>query len=308
MGRRGGALAAALAALAALAAAPGGAWAFRNVPAECPRLKARGCRRSVHCVWSGKACAAAGDSGEAKCAAVQVKERRKRRRRRRGRKKRSRKRALCEMLKPAGGACVCSNQEGGLCGTCTYQSNEPTPPVPGGTGGPKGPCPESLDGALRRHHDGACGEWIAAWATNYGDYNKHHGREVACSDCPGWEAGDNCQGIHKVGKTPCVTAVGGADWNNPVCRKAGCYAIRCTGPKTVQPTCSDDNAVIIVQVVDGCAECDPPGTGGYVFDMSNQPFFEITQGGEGPIFIEYQEVSCDKMPPLGRDQSCKITL
>ena len=295
MRRRGWAAAVGvLAAAAALAAAPGGAWAGfgrgpEDLASECPKLKGRRCRRSMHCMWSGGSCAVAGDSGEAQCAAVQVKERRHHRKRSR----KSRKRALCEMLQPAGGACVCSNQQG-LCGTCTYQSNEPTPP---------GPVPVPAPVPAPGPGPGRGGEWIAAWATPFGDYNTLTGANVSCSNCEG------CQGFQKVGKTPCVTAVGGASWGNPVCRKAGCYAIRCTGPKSVLPTCGNDqNAIIIVQVVDGCG-CSPAGTSGQqVFDMNLQAFFEITQGGKGPIYIEYQEVSCDKMPPLGLDQSCKITV
>jgi hypothetical protein len=145
--------------------------------------------------------------------------------------------------------------------------------------------------------------WIKAWATNYGDYNKLTGKDVACSDCKG------CQGFEDVGKTPCVTAIGGASYGSPACTKAGCYAVRCTGARTVQPTCKNNDAVI-VQVVDQCVGCSPAGTADqHVFDMNNQAFFEITTGGGGPINIEYKEVDCGKMPkPFSLSSSCKIAV
>jgi hypothetical protein len=145
--------------------------------------------------------------------------------------------------------------------------------------------------------------WIKAWATNYGDYNKLTGSNVACSDCKG------CQGFQDVGKTPCVTAIGGASWGSPACTKAGCYAVRCTGARTGSPTCANNDAVI-VQVVDQCGDCSPAGTADqHVFDMNNQAFFEITTGGGGPINIEYKEVDCGKMPkPFSLSSSCKITV
>ena len=192
-----------------------------------------------------------------------------------------RKRARCNSTP----GCQCTRRKG-KCGACApLILGDPTPnPTPNPTP------PVNTAG------------WISAWATNYGDYNTVPPTRVACSDCEG------CMGLKDVGKTPCVTAVGGAAWGNPVCKKAGCYAVRCTGARTVQPTCKNSDAVI-VQVVDACGACQAPGTAGqHVFDMNNQAFFEITQGGEGPINIEYKEVDCSLMPPMGLSQSCKIAV